>query len=86
MSHLEVFLEREIAENDKGNLFRLKLLGKSLWEVYEKLKRDRVKVGHGFLDEEDPLQDYGDIITDRLEANSTPVPVVPRHATSPAGC
>lgn len=64
----EVFLEHETAENDDENLFLPVLLGKSLFEVYEKLKGDRVKVGHGFLEEEeDPLQNYEDIIADRLE-------------------
>lgn len=63
----EVFLDHETAENDEENLFPPELLGKSLFEVYENLKGDRVKVGHGFLDEEDPLQNYEDIIADRLE-------------------
>jgi Methylamine utilization protein MauJ len=66
----EVFLDHETAENDENdeeNLFSSELLGKSLWEVYEKLKGDRVKVGHGFLDEEDPLRGHEDIIADRLE-------------------
>lgn len=63
----EVFLDHETVENDKEDLFPPELLGKSLFEVYENLKEDRVKVGHGFLDEEDPLQNYEDIIADRLE-------------------
>lgn len=63
----DVFLDHETAENDEEDLFPPELLGKSLFEVYEKLKGDRVKVGHGFLDEEDPLQNYEDIIADRLE-------------------
>lgn len=63
----DVFLDHETAENDEEDLFPPELLGKSLFEVYEKLKEDRVKVGHGFLDEEDPLQNYEDIIADRLE-------------------
>ena len=67
VSRQEVFLDHEIAENDEEDLFAPELLGESLFEVYEKLKSDRVKVGHGFLDEEDPLQNYEDIIADRLE-------------------
>lgn len=67
VSRPEVFLGHEIAENDEENLFPPELLGKSLWEVYEELKSERVKVGHGFLDEEDPLLSYEDIIADRLE-------------------
>jgi hypothetical protein len=63
----EVFLDHETAENDEENLFSPDLLGKSLWEVYEKLKGERVKVGHGFLDDEDPLRGHEDIIADRLE-------------------
>lgn len=63
----EVFLDHETIENDEENLFPTELLGKSLFEIYEKLKGDRVKVGHGFLDEEDPLQNHEDIIADRLE-------------------
>ncbi len=63
----EAFLDHEITENDEEDLFAPELLGESLFEVYEKLKSDRVKVGHGFLDEEDPLQNYEDIIADRLE-------------------
>ena len=63
----EVFLDHETAENDEENLFPPELQGKSLWEVYDNLKGDRVKVGHGFLDDEDPLQGHGDIIADRLE-------------------
>jgi hypothetical protein len=51
----EVFLDHETVANDEETLFPPELLGKSPWEVYEKLKGDRVKVGHGFLDEEDPL-------------------------------
>ena len=67
VSRSEVILDHETAENDEEDLFPPELLGKSLWEVYERLKGDRVKVGHGFLDEEDPLQNYEDIIADRLE-------------------
>ena len=67
VSRQEVFLDHEIAENDEEDLFASELLGKSLFKVYETLKSDRVKVGHGFLDEEDPLQNYEDIIADRLE-------------------
>lgn len=63
----DVFADHEIAENDEEDLFPSELLGKSLYEVYENLKGDRVKVGHGFLDEEDPLQNHEDIIADRLE-------------------
>lgn len=67
VSRSEVILDHETAENDEEDLFPPELLGKSLWEVYEKLKGDRVKVSHGFLGEEDPLQNYEDIIADRLE-------------------
>lgn len=64
----DVFLDHETAENDdQENLFPHELSGKSLYEVYEKLKVDRIKVGHGFLDEEDPLENYEDILADRLE-------------------
>ncbi|MCA1718621.1 MAG: hypothetical protein LC781_17965 [Actinobacteria bacterium] len=67
VSRPEVFLDHETAENDEENLFPPELLGESLWEVYEELRSERVKVGHGFLDDEDPLRGHEDIIVDRLE-------------------
>lgn len=67
VSRPEVFLDHETAENDEENLFPPELLGESLWEVYEELRSERVKVGHGFLDNEDPLRGHEDIIADRLE-------------------
>lgn len=44
------------------------LVGKSLLVAYEGLNEDRVKVAHAFLNEEDPIGRYTDILADRLEA------------------
>jgi hypothetical protein len=38
-----------------------------LWQVYKELKKERNKVGHAFLDEEDPIGGHTDIVGERLE-------------------
>jgi hypothetical protein len=61
----DVFLEDEIVEDAEA--FRPELHGESLWEAYKELKKERNKVGHAFLDEEDPLGGLTDIVGERLE-------------------
>lgn len=63
----DVFLEHEIVEGDDADIFPPELRGESLWEAYKELKKERNKVGHAFLDEEDPLGGQTDIVGERLE-------------------
>jgi hypothetical protein len=63
----DVFLEHEIIEGEDADAFSSELHGKSLWEAYKELKKERNKVGHAFLDEEDPLGGHTDIVGERLE-------------------
>jgi hypothetical protein len=63
----DVFLEQEIVEGDDADAFPPELHGESLWEAYKELKKERNKVGHAFLDEEDPLGGHTDIVGERLE-------------------
>jgi hypothetical protein len=61
-----VFLEGEIVEGEGADQFSPELRGESLYKAYEELNIELRKVAHAFLDEEDPVSDYENIIVDRL--------------------
>ncbi|PLS87097.1 MAG: hypothetical protein CYG60_03740 [Actinobacteria bacterium] len=64
----DVFSEDEVVDDDEAESpFTPEEQGTPLYELYKELKEERNKVGHAFLDNEDPVGGYGDIITDRLE-------------------
>ena len=63
----DVFLEHEIIEGEDPDAFPPELHGESLWEAFKELKRERTKVAHAFLDDEDPIGDHTDIVGERLE-------------------
>lgn len=64
----DVFSDSEIVEGEEAsNLFPKEFMGESLWSTYERLKNDRLKIGHAFMNEEDPLRMSIDIVADRLE-------------------
>ena len=63
----DVFLEGEVVEGDDDDAFSPELRGESLWEAYKELERERNKVGHAFLNQEDPLAGQNDIVGERLE-------------------
>jgi hypothetical protein len=64
----DVFSDDEVVVDESDSPFPSEAQGKSLYEVYKELKEERVKIGHAFLDEEDPIWGYADIIGDRLES------------------
>jgi hypothetical protein len=63
----DVFLDDEVIEGEEADLFPTELRGKSIWVACKKLYEQRDKVAHAFLNREDPVSGYGDIIADRLE-------------------
>lgn len=67
VSRSDVFLEEEVVEGPDAESFPEELRGKSLWDAYKELRKERHKVGHAFLDEEDPLGGHTDIVGERLE-------------------
>ena len=62
-----VFLEGEIVDGEEADYFPPEMQGESFWEAYKELEDERVKVGHAFLHNEDPVGGHEDIIADRLE-------------------
>lgn len=66
VSLADVFLDNEVIEEEADD-FPPELQGKTLWLAYKKLSEHRDKVAHAFVNNEDPMGGYGDIITDRLE-------------------
>ena len=64
----DVFFEDEVVEvGGSDNPFPEELQGQSMWGAFKRLEDERVKVGHAFLHDEDPVQGHEDVITDRLE-------------------
>lgn len=69
VSRPDLFFEDEVVEHEGEDAasFSPELRGKSIWEAYEALVKERVKIGHAFLNDEDPVWEHADIIADRLE-------------------
>ncbi len=63
----DVFLEGEVVGGEGAEDFPPELQGKSFWEAYKELEKQRNSVGHAFLYDEDPIAGHADIIADRLE-------------------
>ena len=68
VARTSVFEADEIVAGDEASLFPDELQGASLWEAYKHLEDERAKVGHAFLNDENPLWEYDYIMSDRLKA------------------
>jgi len=63
----DVVLEWEVIEGEEAEVFPPELQGRSLWAACKKLYEQRDRIAHAFLNREDPVSGYEDIMADRLE-------------------